>query len=107
MRWNFASVTTAECHLCKLSCTQHSDRSIDVHLVPISGTYVRQHGILDNSPIEKLHDVKGSTDDRVIFTKAICLGYRDIGRLECVQDSVLAFNFVRRLGEELSGRLLA
>ena len=61
--------------------------------------YARHGEVLKDAAVEELHHVKGRADDGVVFTKAVGLGNYYVGILEGVHDTILAFDFVSRLGD--------
>lgn len=63
--------------------------------------------VFKDAPVQKLHDVKRRANDRVVLAEVVRLGHGHVGRLERVQRAVFALDLVRRLGDELSGGLLA
>ena len=87
------------------------------HLLPILLGHLRHPRVREDASVQKLHDVKGCADDRLILAEDVRLGDGDAlggrgGRLlvvlvQRVQDGVLALDLMRGLAEKLARRLLA
>jgi len=95
----------AECHLERAQSAflaQNGGETCQLHLVPVFGTHPRQAGVFNDPPVEKLHDVESGADDRVILTQTVGFGDGYVGVFQGVQDSILAVDLVRRLGQQLS-----
>lgn len=43
------------------------------------GQHVGDDGVLKDAAVEKLHDVKGGSDDRVVLAQPVGLGHRHVG----------------------------
>lgn len=77
------------------------------HLVARGRVHAGDGRVLDDAPVEELHDVEGRADDAVVLAQAVRFGHGHVRLLQRVDDAVLALDLVRRLGHQLAGGLLA
>lgn len=81
------------------SDTQTGPDSSHSHLLPFLDRHIRERSIDDDPAVQKLHNVKGSANDALVFTETIRFGYGNIGLLQGMNDAVFAIDLVRRLGD--------
>lgn len=65
----------------------------------------RQDRVLDDAPVQKLHDVEVGADYGLVLAETEGLRHGHVGMLQGVQDAVLAVYLMRCLGEQLPWRL--
>lgn len=68
-----------------------------IHFFSVFWADVGEAGIFDDSAVKELHNIERGTNDRVIFAKTICFRYWNVGVFKCMEDAILAVNFVGRL----------
>ena len=72
-------------------------RECFIHLRSLFSRYSWNRGILEDAPIKEVHDVEVRANDILVLTETQCARNRDIGFLQCVDDSVFAIDLVRSL----------
>lgn len=109
MRWSLARVVMAECQSSRRSEGETAVGDVRLHSLHTTCKKKRiltRHGrILEDAPLQELHDVERSPDHGGILTETVRLGHGDIGRAEGLDDAVLTLDLVGRLREQLSWRL--
>lgn len=80
---------------------------MSLHLVSVPRCNSWHRWILEDAPVQELHDVECSPYDARIITQAIRLGHRNVRMFQGMYDSILPLDLVRRFRQQFSWRLFA